>query len=54
MPQGSGARKRQQVKAKTAFKLRQSGHTNKQIAESLGVDVKRVPELVKVGERLSQ
>jgi DNA-binding NarL/FixJ family response regulator len=50
---GSGAIKRQQAKAKYAYRLRQSGYTNRQIAEALVVKVKTVPGLVKAGARLS-
>lgn len=32
--------------------LRKTGHTNRQIARIQGIDIKRVPELIRVGERL--
>lgn len=38
--------------AKAAYKLRQDGLTNQQIAEQLGIDPKVVPARVKLGERL--
>lgn len=43
---------RQRLQAKAAYRLRQQGYTNNQIAEQVGLDEKVVPARVKLGERL--
>lgn len=54
MSSGSDRRQRNRARsiAKAAFKLRQEGRTNDQIAEQLGIDKKVVPARVQLGERL--
>lgn len=42
----------QKWRAVTAYRMRENGSTNKQIAEFVGVAVERVPSQVKIGERL--
>jgi len=49
---GSGAVIRQHATAVRIYKLAQEGYTNRQIAIMVGVDVKKVPDQVKLGERL--
>lgn len=49
---GSGVDKRARALAIQIAKLRREGMTNRQIAEIVGVDVKRVPSKVDIGERL--
>ena len=49
---GSGVDKRARALAIQIAKLRRQGMTNRQIAEIVGVDVKRVPSKVDIGERL--
>lgn len=52
----SDAEKRQNQRsrkiAKAAYKLRNEGMTNNEIAEQLGISVKVVPARVRLGERL--
>lgn len=54
MGSGTEARRNQRSRkiAKAAYRLRQEGRTNNEIAQQLGIDVKVVPERVKLGERL--
>ena len=49
---GSGVDKRARALAIQIAKLRREGMTNRQIAEIVGIDVKRVPSKVDIGERL--
>jgi len=49
---GSGVDKRARALAIQIAKLRRQGMTNRQIAEIVGIDVKRVPSKVDIGERL--
>ena len=49
---GSGVDKRARALAVQIAKLRRQGMTNRQIAEIVGIDVKRVPSKVDIGERL--
>ena len=49
---GSGVDKRARALAIQIAKLRREGMTNRQIAEIVGIDVKRVPSKADIGERL--
>ena len=49
---GSGVDKRARALAVQIAKLRREGMTNRQIAEIVGIDVKRVPSKADIGERL--
>jgi len=49
---GSGVDKRARALAIQIAKLRRQGMTNRQIAEIVGIDVKRVPSKADIGERL--
>lgn len=51
---GNPSTQRTHAAAINAFRLRQQGLTNKQIAAQLGKDVDRIPTMVALGERLSQ
>jgi hypothetical protein len=46
--------KRNRAAALAAYKARQRGCTNRQIAEQLGRKVQKIPGLVTLGERLAQ
>lgn len=48
---GKGAETRHKDACIRAFRLSKIGYTNRQIAERIGVDVKRIPKLREIGER---
>lgn len=45
--------KRQLIRAAHAYRLRQRGLTNREIAQQLGIRPEQVKELIKIGERIS-
>ncbi len=49
---GSGVDKRARALAVQIAKLRREGMTNRQIAETVGIDVKRIPSKVEIGDRI--
>lgn len=51
MSQHSDARQR--ALALTVYRMRKAGRTNREIALTQSIDVKRVPTLVRLGETLS-
>jgi len=53
MSNGSGVQKRARMNCVHAFRLKQSGMTNREIAATLGKSIDAIPGMLKVGERFS-